>query len=237
MANSNKTETLTALNLAAAILAVMIVGFAAVFVYARFVYEPSADSEMASRYAAVARERLSQHAEELQHEAANLLKEVTPPIAAAVQEEVNEDYGRYVRALEREGHLYVANVEAMLKEKLRAHVREYLLAHRDVVKEEFPEHASDENVEKVLADFERVVHKLAERYYLDEFQRQSERTVALWNRFEPAPLPGPNEPSLHEQLADYAADWAVLAASEAAEAQVAAGKRSTSDSGEQGAKR
>jgi hypothetical protein len=53
-----------------------------------------------------------------------------------------------------------------------------------------------------------------ERYYLDEFRREADRTMALWREVEPVVLPGPNEPSLEEQLADYAADWTVLAVAE-----------------------
>lgn len=215
MSKADSTNVSASLTLTNIVLVCLILVIGGAFLYARFLYEPQADSQMTQRYAAVAQQRLAKHADLIQSEATDLAVEVVPPISQAVQAQFKRDYGRYVRALEDEGELYVDRVEAMLKEKLRAHYKDFLLAHRQVLKEEFPQHASDENVERVLAEFEHVLNKLADRYYLEEFQHQTERTVALWKRFEPLEKPGPQEPSLEEQLADYAADWAVMAMAEA----------------------
>ena len=83
-----------------------------------------------------------------------------------------------------------------------------------MLKEEFPEHAGDENVELVMDDFEQTIDRVIERYYLDEFRRESKRTATLWKRFVPLEPPPRNGPSLREQLVDYTADWTVLAVAE-----------------------
>jgi hypothetical protein len=125
MATFDRLQTLTAPNTAIRILVIMILGFAGAFLLVHFLYTPSAEPQMAARYAAVAQERLHEHADELRQEAAALLAELAPPIVNAVQQQAQEDYVRYMRVLEREGNLYAANIEVLLKDKLRTHVRDY----------------------------------------------------------------------------------------------------------------
>jgi hypothetical protein len=163
---------------------------------------------------------LAANSEEIQAEVAALASATIPPISRAVYEQANEDFGLYIRTLEVEGDEYLASVEQMFMAKVKAQYDDFLRQHKQILKEEFPEHASDKNVEQVLTEFERTLDKLVERYYLDEFREQSKRTAALWQKFEAVEVPGPNEPSLSEQLADYTADWAVLAASQQAEEQL-----------------
>lgn len=210
-------ETLTALAITNAVLAILSAAIAIGAIYFRFFYEPEADPQAAQAYLAEAQERLKQHSDEIGAEAASLVQEAVPPITTAVYSQAREDYPAYVRAVKIQGKEYLANVEQIFIAQVKAQYRDYLRAHRDVIKQEFPEHASDENVEAILTDFEETTNRIVERYYLDEFRRESERTVALWNRFEPVEVPGPNAPSLHEQLADYTADWVVLSAAHRAQ--------------------
>lgn len=213
--NSSHTEreTRTALAVTNVILATLTAAIAIGFFYFRFFYTPEADPQAVQAYVEEAQERLDKHSEEITAEATELMQEAIPPITSAVYQQTQEDYPAYVQAVKTQGKEYLANVEDIFIAKVKAQYGDFLRAHRDVVKQEFPEHAGDENVEKILNDFEDTINKIVERYYLDEFRRETERTIALWNKFEPVEAPGPNAPSLQEQLADYTADWAVLAAS------------------------
>lgn len=208
-----ENRTLSALLITNLVLGLLTLALAIGFLYFRFVYEPEADPSAAEPYLTEAKERFNEHSDEIAAEAASLAQDIAPPIGDAIYTQVREDYPAYMRALETRGKEYLANAEKILVNQVKAQYGDYLRAHRDVIKEEFPEHASDENVEKVLNDFEEVTDRIVERYYLEEFRQESERTVALWKQFEPLPVPGPDEPSLHEQLADYTADWTILAVS------------------------
>lgn len=217
-----ESRTLAALAVTNIVLAVLTASLAIGFVYFRFFYEPEADPQAAKAYVEEAQERFDQHADEISAEAASLLNEAVPPITSAVYKQAREDYPAYVRAVKTQGKEYLANVEQIFIDQVKGQYGDYLRAHRDVVKQEFPEHASDENVEKILTDLEETTTRIVERYYLDEFRRESERTIALWKRFEPVEIPGPDAPSLQEQLADYTADWIALTAAEKSKSAAAA---------------
>jgi hypothetical protein len=202
------------------ILGCLILLIGGVSIYFEFFYKPQVDPQAAQPYVAEVRERLQRHSDKIAAEAAGIAEEVGPPIADAVYEQVKQDCPRYVRTFKTEGQEYLGNVERIFMAEVKTRYAGYLRRHRNIIKEEFPEHASDKNVEAVVADFEQTFDRLVERYYLDEFRRETDRTVALWEAVKPVEIPGPDQPSLNEQLADYASDWAVLAFSEEAEEQL-----------------
>jgi hypothetical protein len=221
------SQTNTALATTNVILGVLTVCIALGFIYVQFFYQPDVDPQQTQRYLDEAQQRLEEHGDQIAAEATDVAREALPPIGNAIYQQAQEDYPRYLRALKSEGREYLNNVERILLDEVKAQYRDYLYAHRDVIKEEFPERASDENVERVLRDFEQTANRLLERYYLDEFRKETDRTVALWERVPIVEIPGPNEPSLNEQLADYAADWTVLAMAE--ETSEAAAETASSD--------
>lgn len=204
-------ETLTALTVTNVILGLLIVVAAVGFGYLQF-YQPQAEPEDFRPYVAEVRQRLTEHSPEIQAEATALAAEIGPPMVKALEEQAREDADRYVRVLRHEGRKYVESMEKQLAAKVRAKVEDYLRRHRTVLVEEFPDHASEENVERVMKEFEETIGKLSERYYLEDFRRQADRTAQVWNQIEPLDPPPPGGPSLEEQLADYVADWAVLTA-------------------------
>ncbi|MEX2175964.1 MAG: hypothetical protein WD872_16500 [Pirellulaceae bacterium] len=217
MPSSTEPPTNAALTTTNVLLGLLTAGIAIAFCYVAFFYKPELDPEQTARYAAEAQERFAVHSDDIQAEVVSLASDTLPPIGNAIYREVREDFGLYLNTLEEEGDVYLTNVERIFIEQVKAQYRDYLRQHRQVLAAEFPEHASEENVEQVLAEFERTFDKLIERYYLDEFRREAKRTAAVWEQFEPVEIPGPGEPSLDEQLADYTADWVVLAAAAGAE--------------------
>jgi hypothetical protein len=217
MAITEKQETLTALSITNVVLGVLVLAIAVGGIYVGYFYEPEIDLQDTKRYVSVAQERLTEHADEIAAEAADLAKETMPPIGRAVYAEAKEDYPRYLRALKSQGKEYLTNVEAMLVNDVKAHYDDFYRAHRQVLKEEFPDRASDKHFDQIARDFEKTTKRIIERYYLDEFRQEAKRTGALWDKVEPVPIPEPNQPSLEEQLADYTADWTVLTLAERAD--------------------
>jgi hypothetical protein len=207
----NAVSALTTANVLLGLLAAVFLG---AFTYVEFFYQPEFDPQAAARYTEVAKARLAEHSDVILAEIGDVTAETAPVLGKALYDQSQEDYQLYLTALEREGDTYLANVEQMLVAEAQDQYGEFLRRHRQVLREEFPDHASDKNVEQVLAEFDQTFDRLIERYYLDEFRRESERTVALWKNIEPVELPQADEPSLEEQLADYTADWAILAAAE-----------------------
>ncbi len=120
---------------------------------------------------------------------------------------MREDYPRYAQAIEREGSEYFNNVEAAFLAKVKTRYHDYLREHRDILASEFPEHATRENIEQVLAAFEATFDELVERYYLKEFRAEANRTEQLWSSIPPAREPVQGEPSLEEQLSETAKQW------------------------------
>ena len=211
---TGKPETLTALTVANALMGCLLVVFAAGFIYIEFVDKPAPDSQLTAKYAEEAKERFTKHSEVLEQELMSLASETVPPITDAVYEQARRDFPKYVSVLEREGQVFLKSVEESFVRQVKDQYHDYLQVHREVLKQEFPEYTSEENVERVMKEFEQMFDRIVERYYLDEFRREAKQTEALWTAIEPLPLPGPNEPSLHEQLADYSSDWTILAFAE-----------------------
>lgn len=212
--DSGTNDTLTALLVANVLMGLLLVAFATGLIYVESVDQPAPSSEVTARYTAEAKERFSQHAEAIEQEMMALASEAVPPITDAVYEQARRDFPKYVNVLEREGETLLTSIEKMFVSQVRAQVHDYLQVHRDVLQQEFPSYANPENVDRVMQEFEDTFNRIVERYYLDEFRREAETTQSLWAAIEPMPMPGPNEPSLQEQLADYSSDWTMLALEE-----------------------
>lgn len=187
------------------------------------IYVESMDAELEPEqlepYVAEARERLDQHSEVIEAELSEVVSRITPPIQEAIARQAKEDSAAYLNALEAEGEQYLSNLEDIFLARVRANHKEVLQAHVNVLREEFPEHVNDENVERVLTEFEKAFDRVAERYYVEEFRRATQRTVALWERVETLEPRQPDQPPLEDRLADAVVDWmALTAANEAEEA-------------------
>ncbi|MEQ8791466.1 MAG: hypothetical protein RIC55_34705 [Pirellulaceae bacterium] len=182
---------------------------------------PAKGEEVAeSPYAIEARKRLEKHSDEIMRESAGLAAEVLPSLGKALAVQAREDYPLYFSTLEDEGDLYLANVEQTLSEKVKEQYPDFLREHREVLAEEFPEHADKKSIDALIGEFETLADNLVERYYLDEFRSETKRTIAVWKQIEPLDPPQPDEPSLQQQLTDYAADWSVLAFTDTAQERI-----------------
>lgn len=212
-----------------ALLALLAIVVAVVWSYAMFfrdyslsgavAAEPGAE-EPESPYVKEFRQRIEEHSGEITKEAESVAAEVLPPLGEAFSRQAKKDYPRYVATVRQQGEIYLDNVENIFMEKVKGQYRDYLRRHREVLAEEFPDHANKQSLDKLMAEFESVSDNLVERYYLDEFRHETERTTALWDKVQPLPPPKKDQPSLEEQLADYLVDWSVLAFTNEAERRV-----------------
>lgn len=191
------------------VLVVMITSVSSAAVYVQYFYQPSIDPAYAQRLSQVASERLADHADELADETIRLFRKTWPIARTALVEEAREDYPRLADTLQAEGSTYFNNVEAAFLAKVKGRYHDYLMQHRKILSSEFPEHATRENVQRVLAAFEATFGELVERYYLDQLRHEAARTERLWASIPPARQPEPDEPALEQQLARTAQDWLI----------------------------
>lgn len=187
----------------------MIVTVSSVAIYLRYVYKPQVDPEYARRLSQAASKRLADHSSEISEEAIMLFRKTWPIARTALVREARQDYPRLAETLQEEGSTYFNNVEAAFLNKVKGRYHDYLMQHRKILTSEFPEHATRENVQRVLASFESTFGELVERYYLDQLRHEAARTERLWQSIPPARKPDADEPALEQQLASTAQDWLV----------------------------
>lgn len=211
-----------------ALLALLAIVVAVVWSYAMFFRDytlagaaPGEGREVVeSPYAVEARKRLEAHSDQIASEAAGVAAEVLPPLGKALAVQAREDSPIYLKTLEQQGDVYLANVEEILSKKVKEQYPDFIRRHRKVLAEEFPDHADKQSLDKLMNELESLADNLVKRYYLDEFRHETERTIAVWKQIEPLDPPQPGEPSLTEQLTEYTADWSVLAFTDTAEDRI-----------------
>lgn len=198
-----------ALLLTNLILLSMIVAISSVAIYAKYFYKPKVDPQYAQQLSQAASQRLADNSAEISGEAILLFRKTWPIVRSALVEEARQDYPRLADTLQEEGSTYFNNVEAAFLNKVKGRYHDYLMQHRKILTSEFPEHATRENVQRVLAAFEVTFGELVERYYLDQLRHEAARTEQLWQSIPPARRPDADEPALEQQLAQTAQDWLV----------------------------
>jgi hypothetical protein len=203
-------RALRALAWANALLGTLVAAIVVGALYLAFFFEPQLPPEYTAELADEVNERLAANSDAILDEARGLAAETLPPLSDALYEQARRDYPAYLQAFENQGGKFREEVERIFIAKVKARYRDYLRRHVEVLREEFPEHASEENIERIMREFERTTDEIVQRYYLAQFREETERTVDLWKKIPPLDRPGPGEPSLELQLANSASDWAVL---------------------------
>lgn len=196
-----------ALSLANVILLAMIVAVTGVAIYVQYFYQPELNPQYASEVLQEAAHRLEEHAPLLEKEAILVARDSWPILESAIVDQARHDYPLWAQSLEREGSTYFNSIEAAFLAKIKARYHDYLMQHQQILRDEFPEHATPENVQRVMAAFETTMGELVERYYLDQFREEAARSQRLWRAIPPARMPEEDEPALEEQLVATAQQW------------------------------
>ncbi len=202
-------KTSIALLVTNLLLICMIGTVGAAAIYLQYFYKPQIDRAYAQRLTVAASQRLAEHSSEISDESIMLFRRTWPIVRTALVEEAREDYPRLAATLQAEGSTYFNNVEAAFLQKVKGRYHDYLMQHRKILTSEFPEHATRENVQRVIAAFEATFGELVERYYLDQLRHEAARTERLWQSIPPARQPDADEPALEQQLARTAQDWLI----------------------------
>ncbi len=204
-----KAPSAIALLLTNLILLSLIASVGGAAVYLKYYYKPQVDPEYSQQLTQAASKRLAENSAEIGDEAIALFRKTWPIVRTALVEEARQDYPRLAQTLQEEGSTYFNNVESAFLAKVKGRYHDYLMQHRKILTSEFPEHATRENVQRVLAAFEVTFGELIERYYLDQLRHEAARTERLWQSIPPARQPEADEPALEQQLARTAQDWLI----------------------------
>jgi hypothetical protein len=210
-------RTLAFLRVAAGLLAALVLTLAGAFSYAMFFRQTKLEPEYQARVIAEVERRLAANSDELAEEAQDLASETLPPLGQALYVQAREDYPRYLSTFRGEGGIFITEVEDLFLEEAKGKYARFLARHQQVLAEEFPEQATEERVRRLIGEFQARLDKLVERYYVDEFRPEAERTIALWHRVQPLPPPAAHELPLEEELTELVADWTILAFTEEVE--------------------
>lgn len=204
-----RRASIVALLITNLVLLILITTITSVAIYTQYFFQPQVDQAYQQRLAKAATQRLAEHSPQINDEAIRLFRQTWPIARTALVHEARQDYPRLAKTLQQEGATYFNNVEAAFLDKVKSRYHDYLMQHRRILTAEFPEHATRENVQRVLAAFEMTFGELVERYYLDQLRHEAARTERLWQAIPPARQPEADEPPLEQQLARTAQDWLV----------------------------
>ena len=216
----SERETFYALMATNLMLGLLALGILAAFLYAQFIYQPEFDPQQAALYTAEAKDRLAKHSEAISQEVATVAQEALPPLTEAFYQQAREDYPIYVNVLQSQGDEYLTNVELILRTKLRRNTR---ITCATIVKC-CGRNSRSTPTTRMFGQCSRISRPRSIGWPNGTISTNSvsKPTVRsrLWKQVAPVEVPGPNEPSLTEQLADYTADWTALAATEVADEQL-----------------
>lgn len=152
-------------------------------------------------------DRVAKNSGVIMQEGVEVAADISPPLAQAFRAQVKKDMDEYVKVARDQGEKLGESLLADLKQQLKDHYRDFLRKHKNVFEEEFPEH----DVDALIAEFEQSFGRLIDRYRLEDFKQEAERTAAIWQEIPPVKEPtSADAPELEEQLADYLSDWLVL---------------------------
>ncbi|RCS40387.1 hypothetical protein DTL42_23685 [Bremerella cremea] len=164
--------------------------------------------------------RIDKQSPAIEKEAKELTAELAPPLGEAIYRRAQLDSNRYLHEFQQQSGIYFEHADQIFVGAVKAQYRDYLQEHRQVIAEEFPEHADKESIDRLIAKFEQVGESLIDRYYLNDFATEAERTKLAWEKIRPLTPPTAGEPSLEEQLLEYGTDWSVLAFTDEAQQRV-----------------
>jgi hypothetical protein len=201
------------LTLANLLLLALIVAGAAGLLAVHFATEFSTDARLSGPYVQEARQRLEKHSPALREEAAALAEETLPLLATVVLEQARNRYGGPLQTLKSEGYDYLNAMEQQLVEKAQVKVRGSLKRQAEGLSGEFPGPIATDDGGRALDALQTVLDRLVERYYLEEFRHQSQRTISAWRDVEPLEARA-TDPRWQEQLLNMTIDWALWQFSE-----------------------
>lgn len=203
------------------ILAALILGVGAMWGYGAY-YGPPQPELDEQEIAQEMGEMVTDNSETIARESYQLTRDVVPPLANAMQKQLEEDYPKYVKVLDRESETYVEDLEQTLMDETKQQMDEFWKAQRKALAAEFPEYADGEQIDQLINEFRQVGDRLMSRYSLEEMKNQSERTMDLWEKVEPVSQSSQDSAEIREQLLEYLSDWLVLKLSDKAEGELSA---------------
>jgi hypothetical protein len=201
---AEQTLRQTRWNLALAV--VLLLGYAALAGWAVWLYRHGARDEE-DRLLAAVKQRLVQDAGPLTQEATDLAASVTPPVATALFEQVEEDLPTLTRTVQQQGREVADHLEATIEQKLEGLYRAERAKYQAALRQEFPEVTDPAVLGRVTDQFEDAFRKLIRRYHLKEYRDGVDRTAERWKAIPPAPVPTGGAKALAEQLDRDVTQW------------------------------
>jgi hypothetical protein len=125
----------------------------------------------------------------LSQEAAKLVETVGPDVLSAFGTRVEADGNKYIAAFNAEREKLNESLGTQVEAAAHKLYDRLLNDHEKILREEFPQ-LNDDDQKRLHANMERTYRQIAQRYYIDYFQKEIERMTLAIDQF---PMSDPDQ--------------------------------------------
>jgi hypothetical protein len=172
------------------ILLVCLVGFVAVFglLYYRL-YKDITERKL-HEFQTILAAQQDELLEPLTKEAFKLTEDVGPELVTIFEKQIEKDGNKYVNAFNQEREILSQNLQVQVDQTASGLYEKLLNDHEQILREEFPQISSEEDVKMLHDNMGKVYQQLVQRYYIDYFHKEIERMALAIDKF---PMAEPDE--------------------------------------------
>ena len=116
-------------------------------------------------------------------EALRLAQEVAPDVLTVVQNRVQADGKKFVKAFNAERDILNQNLQLRVEESANKLYEKLLDSHEKILQEEFPELRNEAAQAKLHDNLGKTYRQLVQRYYIDYFHKEIERMALAVDQF------------------------------------------------------
>lgn len=166
--------------------------------------------ENMDRLVTIAQERLAAKHDLFIKEGEKLVDEVSPVVTAAFYEQSKKDLPHFTAAIDRERKEMLDTLPAHLTERVDGHHRKLADKHKEILADEFPAMRDETVRNRLMANTVAALNRMAQRYYVKEFESELRGMYETWDAFPIAETPAPGELPLEDQIVGELMDLVAL---------------------------
>jgi hypothetical protein len=151
------------------------------------------------KIADIAGKHLEQNQEKYLKQLQMLVDRISPPITKAFYARAKKDAPQFLKTIERERQPFLDNLEGKFRDSLTRRYDKLQPRYENILKQEFPQFKDPKQQKRMQAHLQLAVHKLLDKYYVNDLRREMEKLYLTWDNFPPADV-RKGEPPLEDQF-------------------------------------
>ena len=144
--------------------------------------------------------RLAERQGMLTQELETLIKESSPVLTEAFYDQAKKDLPLFMTVVGNEREYLLNSLEKKYRTFLESRHDKLLEKYEAVIFEELPEAKDPEIRKKMMANLEKLSHKLVDKYYIHDLSENILQLYNAWDQFPVAAAPEANDPPMNDQL-------------------------------------